>query len=102
MHIVETEGETLDYQRFYDFPEGTDITKAAGHRTWELLHGLADNYPCPPCKKPFQILMSGAHDVVNLHLGKPVHNPKAFDEFIELVAHAAKMRRREIPFARRR
>ena len=55
----------------------------------QLLHGLADNYPCPPCKPVFQTLMSGAHDVVNVELGKGVHDPKRFKEFVELVNEAA-------------
>lgn len=82
--------EKLDYKRFYEFPpEVTDITKAAGQRTWELLHGLADNYPCPPCKPVFQTLMSGAHDVVNIHLGKKVYDRKRFEQFVDLVNEAA-------------
>lgn len=89
MHIKEVD-EQLDYPTFYTFPAGVDnITKAAGNRTWQLLHGLADNYPCPPCKPVFQTLMSGAHDVVNVELGKGVHDQKRFKEFVELVNEAA-------------
>lgn len=88
MHIVEVD-EHLDYGKFYEFPETEkDITKAAGRRTWEILHGLAENYPCPPCKPVFQTLMSGAHDVVNVHLGKGVYDKEKFLEFSELVAEA--------------
>lgn len=88
-HIQETVTEELDYDRFYQFPDQvTDITKAAGQRTWQLLHGLADHYPCPPCKPVFQTLASGIHDVVNVHLGKPVHDPRRFKAFVDLVKEA--------------
>ena len=93
-HVAEKD-EALDYDRFYTFPATThDLTRAAGRRTWQLLHGLADHYPCPPCKGIFQTLVSGIHDMVNVHLDKPVHNPRRFEEFLGMVHEVEKTYRK--------
>ncbi len=87
------------YEEFYDFPVGTNLTRAAGRKTWDLLHGLARHYPCPPCKEPFIVLMKGVHDVVNIQLDKPVHDPKNFEKFVSIVndsAHKVRMHRRVV------
>ncbi len=89
MHIKEV-NEELDYDLFMNegLPDDAghgEYTEALGRRTWGLLHGLADNYGCDACKGSFQTLISGIHDMVNLHLGKKVHDPKRFKEFVEMV-----------------
>lgn len=88
-HIVETKDEKLDYKKFWTFPpEVKDITKAAGNRFWEITQGLADEYPCPPCKPGAQALTHGGHDVVNLLLGRKVRTPQHFEMLHDMVEEA--------------
>lgn len=84
MHIVETE-EHLDFQRFW---EGREDTKSAGRAFWEMFEGLADSYPCAPCKAGAQALAHGGHDVINVHLGKKVVTPEHFENLYQMVNSA--------------
>lgn len=84
MHIVEVD-ERLDYGRFW---KGRESTTEAGHAFWEIAQGLADSYPCPPCKPVAQALIHGGHDVVNLHLGKPVHTPDHLERLFQIIHEA--------------
>ena len=78
MHIKEVD-EHLDYDTFYANRQDT-ISKAAGNATWELRHGLADHYPCAPCKPVAVLQASFDHDEVNVPLGKGVYNPELFEK----------------------
>ncbi len=85
MHIREVD-EHLDYHQYWHFPpEVHDITVAAGHRFWQDAEGMADHYPCPPCKPGAQAFTHGAHDVINLFLGKPVRTPQHYERLHDMV-----------------
>lgn len=86
LHIVEV-NEHLDYSRFW---KGREDTKGAGNAFWDMIEGLADSYPCPPCKPGAQALAHGGHDTVNLLLGKRSQTPKQFEMLYAMVneAHA--------------
>lgn len=66
-----------------------EYTKSLGRRAWYVFHAIMDNYGCDACKPTGQILVSGIHDMVNLHLGKGVFDKKRWRTFLELVAKAA-------------
>jgi hypothetical protein len=93
MHIRE-KGEELDYDLF--FSEGIPQSpsekwrEAIGRRTWGLMHGLIEHYPCPTCREAGVVLVSGIHDVVNIHLNKGVYSPENFENFHDMVQHAWK------------
>ncbi len=91
MHIREV-NEDLDYHLFMTKgPPAEHYTEALGTRAWKLLHGIADNYGCEACRHGAQTLISGIHDVVNVHLKKPVFDEKRFKEFSEMVEDANKL-----------
>ena len=75
-------------EALYTFKDGDNVTKLAGQRTWDMMHTAADSYPCPPCKEPFQVLVSLMHDVVNVHLKKPIHDPKRFEKGLSMIQEA--------------
>ena len=84
MHIKEVD-EHLDYHAYWHIPDDvTDVTKFAGNRMWPDIEGIADHYPCPPCKPGAQALTHGGHDVVNILLGKQVHTPQHFKYLMEM------------------
>ena len=91
VHIRE-KNEELDYELFFSegIPTQPDEAwrRAIGRRTWQLLHGVIEHYPCPTCREAGKVLMSGIHDVVNLHLGKGVYSPETFEDFHHMVQHA--------------
>ena len=90
MHIIEKD-EHLDYEAFnaVGLPE-KGYTEALGRRTWNLYHGVADHYGCEACRGGAQTLISGIHDMVNLHLGKPIHDIERWKEFNKLVDETRK------------
>lgn len=93
MHIVEVD-EHLDYGRFW---QGRESTTEAGHAYWEITQGLADSYPCPPCKEGAQALAHGGHDAISIILGKKgaPFTPKHFENFLE-IAHQAEHKYRHM------
>lgn len=96
MHITEKD-EHLDYQRFYEegIPTKGTISdeewrKIIGNRAWAMLHGVVDNFPCETCARAGRVLVSGIHDMVNLHTGKPVFDHDKWVEFLGMVEEAKK------------
>ena len=90
MHIKEV-NEHLDYGAYWTFPPGVhDITKAAGNRFWRDIEGMADSYPCSPCKPGAQALTHGGHDVINVLLGRRVQTPQHYRRLIQMVHEAEK------------
>lgn len=79
MHIIEKD-EHLDYSRFWT---GKESTADAGHAWWEITQGLADSYPCRPCKPGAQALAYGGHDAISLLLNKP-GAPRTPEHFVSL------------------
>lgn len=93
-HIREEDGH-LDYRAFFE--EGMeaglsdeDWRKAIGNRTWAVMHGLVDHYPCEQCGEAGRTLVSGIHDMVNIHLGKPVYDADRWEIFLGMVDEARK------------
>ena len=85
MHIVEVD-EHLDYKKFW---EGRESTADAGHAWWELTQGLADTYPCEPCKPGAQAFSHGAHDAISIlvHDRLP-KTPEHFEALVMIVEEA--------------
>lgn len=48
-----------------------------GPVVWGILHSVVREIPCAPCREEGLTLLSGIHDVVNVHLGKPIHSPES-------------------------
>ena len=57
--------------------DGTDV--------WEKLHKLPKEIECETCAVHADELFTGVHDVVNIGLGKKVHNPKNLTKFVNEV-----------------
>lgn len=86
-HIKEV-NEQLDYDAFYEHRQDTT---SAGRATWQLWQGMADHYPCPPCKRGAQALAYGGQDTVGILLekkGYPRH-PDNFNDLVSMVNQAA-------------
>ena len=83
----------IDYDAFFKegIPEGigdAEWRAAIGRRTWKLFHGVMERYPCPSCREAGQILLSGIHDIVNLHTGKPIFDCAKWRQFLAYVHDA--------------
>ena len=94
-HIAEVD-EHLDYEKFFNYgmpKEGLsneEWRKLIGNRTWALMHGLIDHYPCEQCAEGGRVLVSGIHDMVNLSLGKGIFDFDSWKAFLEMVETAKK------------
>jgi hypothetical protein len=91
-HIKEVD-EHLDWETWMNegLPDDAghgEYTQALGRRNWDLLHGLADNYGCDACKPTFQAVVSAAHDLVNIELGKGVYDPQKFQKAVKMYEEA--------------
>lgn len=64
-----------------DAPPPLGFLQTLGRKSWPLLHGISDRWPCRRCRPSFAIWMSGLHDVVNVRIGKNPHRPEAFERF---------------------
>jgi hypothetical protein len=67
---------------------GEDYTQRLGRKVWYLVHCMADNYGCGSCRPAAQMLFSGVHDAVNIHLGKPIHDPTNWRNFVAAINEA--------------
>jgi hypothetical protein len=67
---------------------GEDYSARLGRKWWHLEHKAGEIYGCPTCQPAFQTLSSMKHDVVNIHLGKPVFNPVEFTKGVKMVNEA--------------
>lgn len=56
-----------------------------GPRKWRELDEWARSIPCPPCRDFGAKAASAIHDVVNVKLGKPVHDPPNLKWFADVV-----------------
>ena len=57
---------------------GYNVSEICGPYAWGLIHKAAASFPCEPCAEEGSRLMSAAHDLVNLRLGKQVYNRENF------------------------
>jgi hypothetical protein len=63
---------------------GVDVADTCGASWWGILHGVAQSihdHGCPSCGKHAISLMGYAHDLVNVQLGKPIHDREAIAEW---------------------
>lgn len=67
-----------------------DVSEIVGPYTWGVLHHAIETFPCGPCAEHGGRLLRGLHDVVNVHLGKPLYAPEDFQGLVELVVGAAR------------
>ena len=82
--------------RLMDEAPGDDYTQRLGRKVWHLIHTMADTYGCGTCRPAAQMLFSGVHDAVNIHLGKEVYDKKNWRAFVEAIKHADKHVKSEI------
>ena len=88
-HIKEKAGtEGMDWDSFYGM-DAQDNQKW-GPKAWQLAHDWADNIPCSTCKETAQIMISGIHDMVNVHKGKGILNQDRWENFLGMVDDARK------------
>lgn len=70
-------------------PDGTeviDMARTCGPFWWAAFHGIAKgirDYGCSSCGTEAVRLVEGMHDVVNAHLGKPIHTPESLAHLSE-------------------
>jgi len=48
-----------------------------GPHVWAALHHIVRAIPCPDCRMEGEMLIEGIHDIVNEHIGKPLHSPRS-------------------------
>jgi len=100
-HIKEKEGTGgIDWNLFY----GSDANDRAkwGPKLWQLLHDSMDNIPCASCREAGQIMISGLHDMVNIHRGVGVMNEKFWKDFLSMVDDAKKHNPHQVHFEHER
>jgi len=80
----------IETQKFMTLglPDGALYKAKLGNRTWTLFHELFENYGCLKCRTGAKMIVRGVHDLVNIFLGKPVHDPENFKKFVEHLNHA--------------
>lgn len=64
---------------------GFRCTGYDGSKQWKKIHAAADEIECEECRVHGKALMSGAHDTVNINLGKKPYNAKNFVQFAKEV-----------------
>lgn len=47
-----------------------------GAYAWSVLHHAVESLPCSTCAEAGKKMMRGLHDLVNVHLDKPVKHPE--------------------------
>jgi len=55
-----------------------NVADICGSGWWAAIHALVGAIPCQSCREHGQALTSGMHDLVNVYLGKPIHNRANF------------------------
>jgi len=56
-----------------------------GSHIWKKIHDAVNTIECETCHDEGQKVLSFAHDLVNLRLGKPAYDLKNFKEFVKIV-----------------
>ncbi len=87
-HIKELENDRIDTQTFFfhGTKTGDNITEVAGHRFWQIIEDLSDDYACSHCKEGAQALAHGGHDTISLLVkGRYPETPEHFEKLHELV-----------------
>ena len=65
-----------------------DISTVCGSSWWAMLEGVVGGISCESCREHAQLLLSGMHDLVNINLGKPVHDRANFEHVARSFADA--------------
>jgi hypothetical protein len=88
--LVTTEEIDKFVDQLMDEKPGEDYAQRLGTKTWYTFHRIADKYGCPTCQPGAEKLINVDHNTVNIHLGKPVVNPKLYEDGIAMVFEAYK------------
>ena len=69
---------------------GWDGVLDDGKNAWKKLESVVNEIPCETCRDDGKLLLSGAHDVVNITIGETVnaYNPKNLKNFTKRVNDA--------------
>ena len=73
-----------------------EMPGTCGPLVWYILHGTMEamrDDVCSSCGGHGVAMMKFFHDTVNLHLGKPLHDPKNFREIGEKIMQAVESQR---------
>lgn len=77
-----TQGRGVTVRRTHgESPSRHGFFQVLGRKTWPLLHGMSDRWPCRRCRSSFSAWMSGLHDAVNIRIGRDPFRPEAWDRF---------------------
>jgi len=63
----------------------TVVPEEFGPYYWKAIHDMASRIPCGSCRHKWETFTEFGHDFVNYRLGKPFHNKKNFDEWMEYI-----------------
>lgn len=88
------EKSVADYRGSDDWttsrPEGANTYKnRLGRRVWYLQHQLAKQYGCEACRANAHMVFDGAHDAININLGKRVYDPSNWSNFVRFIGDMA-------------
>ncbi len=64
---------------------GDDYTQRLGIKNWYLRHALSENYGCATCRPGAVMIDRGSHDLVNINLGKEVHDAANLERLVTFV-----------------
>ena|ERR1035437_561862 len=65
----------------YELPNSVD-TAVFGPVYWAAFADLASKIPCGPCRGHAEGMITFWHDLVNIHIGKPVYDQANFDKYM--------------------
>ena len=68
-----------------------DVAATNGPSWWKKLEGAVDSIDCSPCQEKGQALLTAMHDLINVDLGKPVHDQDNLEHMAELYAQAVEL-----------
>lgn len=64
------------------------ISEVCGQSWWKAMEGVVESINCDDCRTHGQQLLSGMRDLINLQIGKPVHNLENFRNVVSMYYQA--------------
>ena len=85
--FADMSNEVAPWESDGDGGEYIDIADVCGSAWWGALEGVARSINCETCRNHAVMLISGMHDLVNMHLGKPIFDRENFIAVAATYAH---------------